>query len=260
MKKVLALMLAAVMAVAMVACGAKNDVPAAEATLDTQVIEAGKLYVGMSADYPPFESLDEDGNLIGYDVDMVKWLVEHMYTEDGTPYTVEFVQMEFSTIISALQTGQIDLGVAAFSYNPERQCDFSDPYYLSAQAVAVKADSDIYTLADLNGKFVLAGEGTVGFEAASELEGVTVGDNGDYLQQFEAVRLGQADAVVCDFKVAEGYAAGGEYRVLEETLAEDNLCITIQKGNDKIVEAVNAAVAEFVSSGTSDQYKANWDL
>ncbi len=230
-------------------------------SLDGQVLTAGKLVVGICADYPPFESLDNSGNLIGYDVDMAKWLAAHLTTAAGKAYEAEFVQMDFSTIISALQTGQVDVGIAAFSYDPERQCLFTDPYYESAQVVCVHAGSGIAALADLNGKTVAAGEGTVGYDAAAELEGVTVVSPGDYLQQFELLRAGQIDAVVCDAKVGEGYAqSSSDFEVLKQVLAEDNLCITVKEGNTALLDALNKAVAEFMSSGTSDQYKENWGL
>lgn len=239
------------------ACGGKPD----PNSLDGQVMTVGKLVVGISADYPPFESLDNSGKLVGYDVDMATWLAAHLTTASGKPYEVEFVQMSFSTIISALQTGQVDVGVAAFSYDPERQCLFTDPYYQSAQVVCVNSASGITSLADLNGKTVAAGEGTVGYDAAAQLEGVTVSSPGDYLQQFELLRAGQIDAVVCDAKVGQGYAdSGSDFVVLEEILAEDNLCVTVKEGNTALLAALNKAIAEFISSGTSDQYKADWGL
>lgn len=257
-KSLLSLALVSVLLL-LAACGsaAKAD----PNSLDGQVMTAGKLVVGISADYPPFESLDSSGNLVGYDVDMAKWLAAHMTTSAGKAYEVEFVQMDFSTIISALQTGQVDVGIAAFSYDPERQCLFTDPYYESAQVVCVHSGSGITKLADLSGKTVAAGEGTVGYDAASELEGVTVVSPGDYLQQFELLRAGQIDAVVCDAKVGEGYAqSSGDFAVLEQVLAEDNLCVTVKEGNTALLEALNKVIAEFMSSGTSDQYKENWGL
>ena len=81
-------------------------------SIDDEVLTAGTLVVGISADYPPFESLDTSNNLIGYDVDMANILAAKVKTETGTAYKVEFVQMDFSTIISALQTGQVDIGIA----------------------------------------------------------------------------------------------------------------------------------------------------
>ena len=230
-------------------------------SIDDEVLEAGTLVVGISADYPPFESLDTSNNLIGYDVDMANILAAKIKSESGESYKIDFVQMDFSTIISALQTGQVDVGIAAFSYDPERQCLFTDPYYLSAQVIVVLKDSGITTLKDLNGKTVAAGDGTVGYDAASEIEGVKMTSPGDYLQQFEMLKNDQIDAVVCDEKVAEGFVTtSSNLVILSEKLAEDNLCITVKEGNTFILEALNKAVEEFISSGESDQLKEKWGL
>ncbi|MBQ3384461.1 MAG: transporter substrate-binding domain-containing protein [Erysipelotrichaceae bacterium] len=230
-------------------------------SIDDEVLTAGTLVVGISADYPPFESLDTSNNLIGYDVDMANILAAKIKSESGAAYNTEFVQMDFSAIISALQTGQVDVGIAAFSYDPERQCLFTEPYYLSAQVIVVLKDSGITTLNDLNGKTVAAGDGTVGYDAASQIEGVKMTSPGDYLQQFEMLKNNQIDAVVCDEKVAQGFVdTSDKLVILNEKLAEDNLCITVKKGNTFILEALNAAVKEFVSSGESDQLKTKWGL
>ena len=84
---------------------------------------------------------------------------------------------------------------------------------------------------------------------------------GDYLQQFEMLKNNQIDAVICDQKVAENFVANSSnLTILDEKLAEDNLCITVKTGNTKTLEALNAAVAEFVSSGESDALKEKWGL
>ena len=257
MKKILSVILVCLFVLA--GCSGNNDKVAN--SIDDEVLTKGTLVVGISADYPPFESLDTSNNLIGYDVDMANSLASKIKTQDGTAYQVEFVQMDFSTIISALQTGQVDLGIAAFSYDPARQCLFTDPYYLSAQVICVLKDSGITTTADLNGKTVAAGEGTVGYSAASEIEGVKMVSPGDYLQQFEMLKNNQIDAIICDQKVAENFVANSSnLTILDEKLAEDNLCITVKTGNTKTLEALNAAVAEFVSSGESDALKEKWGL
>ena len=230
-------------------------------SIDDEVLEAGTLVVGISADYPPFESLDTSNNLIGYDVDMANILAAKIKSESGESYKIDFVQMDFSTIISALQTGQVDVGIAAFSYDPERQCLFTDPYYLSAQVIVVLKDSGITTLKDLNGKTVAAGDGTVGYEAASEIEGVKMTSPGDYLQQFEMLKNNQIDAVVCDEKVAQGFVdTSDKLVILSEKLAEDNLCITVKQGHTYIQRALNKAISEFVASGESDNLKTKWGL
>lgn len=256
MKKLLSILL--ILSIILTGCSANEKTAT---SMDDEVLEKGKLVVGISADYPPFESLDLNNNLIGYDVDMANALASKLKTAEGKTYVTEFVQMDFSTIISALQTGQVDVGIAAFSYDPARQCLFTDSYYLSAQVICVLKNSGINSLKDLNGKTVAAGDGTVGYEAAKEIEGVTMTSPGDYLQQFEMLKNNQIDAVVCDEKVAEGFLTGNDsLMILNEKLAEDNLCITVKEGHTFILEALNKAIKEFVESGESDALKVKWGL
>lgn len=240
---------------------APEETTEAPATIDSQVLKKGTLIVGMCSDYPPFESLDDNGNIIGFDPDMAKYIASVITTEDGTPYEVEFVNMDFHNIISALQLDQVDLGIAAFSYNPERQCAFSTPYYSSAQVVAVRADSDIESIEQLNGKLVVAGQGTVGYDAAVEMiEGAEVTNaGGSYLTMFEMVRTGQCDAIVADLSVTETYVASGNFKIID-TLTSDELCITVKQGNDLIVEAVNKAIEEFFASGKYDELREFWGV
>lgn len=235
--------------------------PETAAVLDSGVLKANTLVVGISSDYPPFESLDDNGNIVGFDADMATYLASVITTSDGTPYHVEFVNMDFHNIISALQLDQIDLGIAAFSYSPERKCTFSEPYYSSAQVVAVRADSDFTSIADLNGKLVVAGEGTVGYQAATEMiEGAEVTNaGGSYLTMFEMVRTGQCDAIVADSTVAQTYVDSGNFKIID-TLTSDELCVTVKEGNDVLVEAVNKAIDQFMASGEYENLREKWGV
>ena len=192
---------------------------------------------------------------------MASYLASVITASDGTPYHVEFVNMDFHNIISALQLDQIDLGIAAFSYSPERKCAFSEPYYASAQVVAVRADSDITSVAELNGKLVVAGEGTVGYQAATEMiEGAEVTNaGGSYLTMFEMVRTGQCDAIVADGTVAQTYVDSGNFKIID-TLTSDELCVTVKEGNDVLVEAVNKAIDQFMASGEYENLREKWGV
>ena len=267
MKKLVTLLMVVMMSFILFGCSNNADNSADKETetntvdsIDDQVLTPGKLVVGTSPDYPPFESYDIDGNIVGYDIDMINELVKSIKTEDGKTYEVEFVAMDFDMIISALQTGQLDIGVSAFSYNPERQCDFTDSYYASGQAVVVLANSGIETTADLNGKTVAAGESTMGYEEASKIEGVKMTSPGDYQQQFELLRANQIDAVVCDITVAEGYVnSSSDFKIID-VLSEEELCITVAKGNNYIVEALNNALSQFLNSDLPEQLKEKWGI
>lgn len=113
------------------------------ATLAADVLQAikerGKIIVGTSADYPPYESVDKDGNFVGFDMDMIREIGKRMGQK------VEIKDMAFDGLIAALQAGKIDVIVAAMQATPERDkmIDFSMNYHEMKDAFLVKADSKI---------------------------------------------------------------------------------------------------------------------
>ncbi len=112
---------------------------APEAGMLAAIQERGSFIVGTSADYPPFESVDEEGNFVGFDMDLIRAIGEQM----GIP--VEIKDMGFDVLIAAVQEGKIDATIAAIQYTPERDeaVDFSIPYNYIYDAFLVAADSDI---------------------------------------------------------------------------------------------------------------------
>ena len=136
LKKIAAAALAAAMALSLTACSGGEESSTAETytgkAYEAEILTPGEIVVGVSADYPPYESLSTTGELEGFDIDMMEELATYMGTEDK-PVKVVWQQMDFSTIITALQSGQIDLGVAAFTYNPERDACSAIPIWRASR-------------------------------------------------------------------------------------------------------------------------------
>ncbi len=103
------------------------------------VKERGTLIVGTSADYPPYESVDEAGKFVGFDMDLIREIGKRMDLK------VEIKDMGFDSLIAALQAGKIDAVVAAMQATPERdeKVDFSAVYHEIKDAFLVKGDSEI---------------------------------------------------------------------------------------------------------------------
>lgn len=101
--------------------------------------ERGTLIVGTSADYPPFEAMDEAGNFIGFDMDLIREIGSRL------GLTVDIRDMAFDVLIASVQEGKIDAAIAAIQYTPERDepVDFSVPYNYIFDSFLVAADSDI---------------------------------------------------------------------------------------------------------------------
>ena len=142
---------------------AATEAPAEESAAPAGLVDSikakGKLVVGTEAQYAPYEFKDLDANFAGCDM----WLAQQIADKLGVE--LEIVDMAFDGIIPAVQSGQVDLGIAAFTKTPERAevIDFSDLYETSAQLLIVKAgNADVYSTKEaLAGQKVGAQKGTI---------------------------------------------------------------------------------------------------
>ena len=250
MKKMFKIAAVAAMVLGCSACSNTQE----ETTWEDQLIEENKLIVGISPDYPPYESL-ENGEMVGFDVDMMAELEKYLGVN------VEFEQMTFSTIVDAVNLGQVDVGVSGFTYDPERQVLFSDPYLESAQVILTKKDLGIESAADLSGKIVGAQLGTTGADAAAEIEGASVELNQDANILVEALKAGQMDAVVVDLLVAQNYEeSDSSLVVLDEPLVDEENGIICSTSNELLMDALNDAIAQFKESDAYEELKTKWGM
>ena len=235
---------------------------AAEAsTLLEQIKAKGKLVVGTEAQYAPYEFKDLDANFVGCDM----WLAQQI--ADSLGVELEIVDMSFAGIIPAVQSGQVDLGIAAFTNTPERaeEIDFSDLYETSAQLLIVKTgNADTYSTKEaLAGQKVGAQKGTI----QSQLIQSALPDSELFeLEKYPALALevqnGNIAGLVVDQAVGESLVANsnGELEVSNfEFSAEEasfGKSVVIAKGNEDLVAAVNEVVNKVTSDGS---YQAAYD-
>ena len=239
-----------------------EEQPAAEtSTLLEQIKAKGKLVVGTEAQYAPYEFKDLDANFVGCDM----WLAQQI--ADSLGVELEIVDMSFAGIIPAVQSGQVDLGIAAFTNTPERaeEIDFSDLYETSAQLLIVKTgNADTYSTKEaLAGQKVGAQKGTI----QSQLIQSALPDSELFeLEKYPALALevqnGNIAGLVVDQAVGESLVANsnGELEVSNfEFSAEEasfGKSVVIAKGNEDLVAAVNEVVNKVTSDGS---YQAAYD-
>jgi polar amino acid transport system substrate-binding protein len=217
--------------------------------------EASALRIGTSPDYPPFEALGENGELVGFDIELMDEVAAIMGEE------IEYIQLDFSVIISSLNSSQVALGLSGFTYSPDRDVLFSEPYYMSAQAVVITSDSDITSLDELGDKKIAAGLGTTGEVAVTEAyPDAELVYPDDYMIGFEMLRAGQVDAVVCDLGVAQNYALQDTYAMLDDYLQSEEMSIIVKKGNDELMAKINAAIIEFKATEAYTVLLEKWEL
>lgn len=228
-------------------------------TWKDQLISDDEIVIGISPDYPPFEYLTTTGEIEGFDIDMANALMEYFSSEGDMTLTWE--KMEFSNIVSSVQLGTIDMGISGFTYDPDRQVLFSDPYMDSAQVIMVAPNSQINKAEDLDGKIVGVQLGSTGEKAAQEnLANATIQSGAEVPLLVEALKSGAIDAVVVDEAVAKNYANEGVVKILDQALVDESTSIIVKQGNDLLVEKVNEAIASFKESPAYEELKTKWGL
>lgn len=204
------------------------------------------LRVGMDLSYPPFEMQDKAGNPDGVGVRLAEALATHL----GRP--LKIVPMEFSGLIPALKTGNVDLILSSMTATDERRqsIDFSNPYAFTGLALLVRKDSDIQSIEDLKkpGRTITAKTATTGETWAihhiPSAKRVVFEDQTACVLE---VAQGRADAFIYDQLSIYQYAEENKEtaRGLLKPFVEESWAIGIAKGNDALLSQVNAFLDEF---------------
>ncbi|MBQ8860060.1 MAG: transporter substrate-binding domain-containing protein [Ruminococcus sp.] len=249
MKKILALVLAILMVCALAACG-----QAPSATVDQDKPE---LVMGTNAAFPPYEYYDEDGEtIIGIDAEIASAVADKL----GMTLTIK--DMEFDSLLTAVQSGAVDIVFAGLTVNEERKqsVDFSITYATGVQVIIVKADSEIASVDDLAGKTIGVQAGTTGDIYCTDEFGQ------DNVKQFTngalavaALQNGQVDCVVIDNEPAKAFVnANADLKILDTEYAVEDYAAAISKDNKDLTEKVNKAMEELKADGTIDSILAKY--
>ena len=213
------------------------------------------LTVGSDIPYPPFEQ-GKSGNYTGFDIE----LMEAIATKIGR--SAEFQDTSFETIFRDVAQGKFEAVISAATITEEREkaVAFSDPYYLSEQAILVEEGSDITGLEDLSGKTVGAQQGTTGLELgkekaeASELRPYPEGPDAD-----NALKAGTVEAVIIDAPVAKQQAEElGGIEIVEKVPTDETYGIAVEQGNDELVEQLNEGLKKAIADGSYAKVYEKW--
>ena len=253
MKKFLAMALAAVMVLALAACGSKNDT--ADDTGDAQDAQGGetqKLIVGFDAEFPPFGFIAADGSYDGFDLAMAEELCSRL------GWDFEAVPIVWDSKDAELAAGTINCIWNGFTYTGrENDYTWSDPYVDNSIVMVVKADSGISSLADLAGKSVMAQAASSAVDAINANESLKsslkeVVELADYNTGFMELKQGSVDAIAADLGVAKFQIASneGDYVILDEPISTEQYAIGFLKGNTELRDAVNDELLKMAEDGT----------
>ena len=254
MKKLFVIALAAMMILSCLAgCGASGKTLA-------DVQKAGKLTIATSPDFPPFESLGENGEVFGIEIDILNLICAELGVE------LDIQQMDFDSVLPGVQAGKYDMGVSGISVTPEREENtlFTAPYCLAAQAIVVLKDSAITCKADLEGKTVSVQTGTTAEEFCMGA-GYTVNAYTANADAQEALISGKVDAwVIDDLTAAEMVKIYNEEHgetlvVLSEAMTTEPYAFAFMKGSDDLEAAISEIINKLVADGTIAEIFAKYE-
>lgn len=268
MKKLIALMLAMVMALSLVACGkpAENDNSANDNNTNTDgdATATRTFVMGVDAEYPPFSYLGEDGQYTGFDVEVCKAVCDLLGWDlqvFGVNWDQKLVQLD------AKECDCVWSGMTILDSMKEAGYVISAPYYDNTQVIMVKEGSDIKSSADLAGKVVAVQLGTSGealladggdlADLAATFADLTTCDS--FLKCFTELGGGAVDAVIVDKPVAVSYAESNKgFTVLDEGLGAEQYGIAFRAGDEDLCATVEDAVAQLVANGTYAEIAAKY--
>ncbi|MBM7632751.1 transporter substrate-binding domain-containing protein [Geomicrobium sediminis] len=223
-----------------------------EDTSWTDVESSGSLVVGTSGTYAPITYIDENNELTGFEVELVKEVADRLGLD------IEFSTMDFDGILPALRNGQIDVAAHDFAITEERleTFDFAEPHkYSYGSAVVLEENEDQFTSAhDLEGVDVALGSLTSNYAIFSD----NIGANGTAYD-------GGTEAILRDVLNGNQSAYLNDYLVLRRTLEEfgdDRLvlaedvkyhatesALAVLKGNEALQEQISNTIIELVEEG-----------
>ncbi len=250
-KKAVALLLTGILATSILAgCGKSEN----------------ELVMGLDNSFPPMGFNDENGDLVGFDVDLAKAVAEKLGME------LKLQPIDWKAKELELSGGKVDVLWNGLTITETRKeaMTFTEPYLKNRQVVVVRNDSDIQTLADMKDKTVVVQEGSTAVDAINEEGNKAFKDSlkgeptvlADNLTCFTEVELKRADAVVLDEVVADYFMnqaeQKGKYRKLDETLADELYGIAVKKGNTELRDKIQNALNELDQEGKITEICKKW--
>ena len=233
---------------------------AEESSVYEQIQSANKVVVGTSADYPPYEYIDEGGNLVGFDIELMEEIANRMGV------ALEWQDMPFDSLIAAVQEGKIDMSISCFNYSEERaqRVDFSEPYYTSQDAfiVAEGFTGEFNEPEDAANFMVGVQSGTVQDEWITE-ELINTGLMSESnLSRYERVdqaaldlQAGRIDILLADDVPAKAIVSqfDGLKILHEDMLYTGPINIVLPKGAGDLQAEVNRIIADLQAEGFVDE-------
>lgn len=235
--------------------GTENDDASGNETETNE--DAGTLVMATSADYPPFESRNPQGEIVGFDIEIANYIADELGME------LEIRDMNFDGLVGALQAERIDMVISGMSADEDRRknVDFSIEYHRSGEMFVTLKDAELTSLDDLNGTTVCVQLGSIQQEGAATLQAdydfevKALDDAQGLIQELLTNRL---DAVYLDKEVALGFIEDQDLAGFDDPSGTTpGMAVAFPKGSE-LVEQVDAILEQAIETGKLAEWEAEW--
>ncbi|MEK4229048.1 amino acid ABC transporter substrate-binding protein [Solibacillus sp. FSL H8-0538] len=229
-------------------------------TSTDDVAEKDTIIIGIDDKFAPLGFRDEKNEIVGFDIDYARAAAEHMGVE------VTFQPIDWKTKETELSSGRIDLIWNGYTITDERKEKvlFTKPYLENSQVVMTLKDSTLTSLSDLAGT-------EIGVQALSSAvdalnanpihsEVKKVIEFSDNVLALTDLKTGRVQAVIIDEVVGEYYMTQEQdtFKILDESLAPEQYGIGVKKGNEALLEKLQAALDKMNEDGTAAEISKKW--
>ncbi|KAA0549495.1 transporter substrate-binding domain-containing protein [Bacillus sp. BGMRC 2118] len=218
-----------------------------------------KLVMLTSADYPPYESVDTDTNeIVGFDVDIAKYITKEL------GYELEVKDMNFDSLITAMNTEKGDFVMAGMTPNEDRKknADFTDIYFTAKHLVVSKKDSGISSIEDLKGKTVGVQTGSIQegeAEKIAEKVDIKIETRNKVPELVQEILAGRFDAAIIEDAVAVGhFKNNSELNGFEIVETEEAGSAIAFNKDSELTEEFNRVLKEMKENGELEKLVIKW--
>ncbi|MCF7929170.1 MAG: basic amino acid ABC transporter substrate-binding protein [Spirochaetales bacterium] len=224
--------------------------------------ESGQPTITVASDctWPPMEFINEDKEMVGFDIDLIRAVGE------AAGFEVVNKNTAWDGIFAGLKNNQYDAVISSVTITEERkkEMDFSIPYLDAGQVLIVREEtSNVDEVEDLDGQKVGAQIGTTGAIYVGNVEGVELKVYDELGFAIEDLANGRLSGVVADTPIAADYVLmndtyKGKLKIVGEPFTDEQYGVAVKKGNTEVLEMVNAGLKKVIEDGTVEELKDKW--
>ncbi|QIB26883.1 transporter substrate-binding domain-containing protein [Caloranaerobacter azorensis] len=256
--KLIAILLIIPIILSLSGCSQKTELEKKESKL-TSIKKTGKIIIGTSADFPPYEfhkEINKKDEIVGFDISIAKEIAKDIGVK------LEIKDMSFDGLLAALQAGKIDFVIAGMNPTEERKkkVDFSKVYYTTVQGIIVRAeDKDkIKSLEDLKDKIIGVQKGSIQEKIAKkQITGSKIKAIGKVSDLILQLKNNKIDALIVEESVGKAYISKNkDLKLLDIKIKseDDGFAVAVKKGNTDLLEAINNTLDRLINDKSIEKF------